>query len=361
MAGVWRTPAAGQTLPGPGPPVSAFQPGRNGLKIIPPMTRVLLTTTSFQDTPGPHHELLAGSGFEIVRERGPLPESRMLELAGSFDAYLCGDDVISRAVIDRSLPRLKLISKYGIGVDKIDVRYATEKKIPVLFTPGVNHTTVAEHTFLLLLALEKNFLYGTDSTRKGEWRRKTGRELLGKTIGIVGLGRIGKEVAIRARAFGMESVGYDIYWDEAFAREHGVRRAASLDEIFSVSDYISLHTNLTPETRDLIGAKSIAKMKKGVLILNCARGEIVNTADMAAALQSGQVGGYGTDVLDQEPPPADHPLLRLPNCVITPHIASRTQESVVRQATAAVRNLLLAAKGDKPLAQVNPEVPVRPL
>ena len=321
------------------------------------MTRVLLTTTSFQDTPGAHHKLLESAGFEIVRERGPLPESRMLELAGSFDAFLCGDDAITQAVIDKSLPRLKIISKYGIGVDKIDVKYATAKKIPVLFTPGVNHTTVAEHTFLLLLALEQNFLYGVDASRKGEWKRKTGHEVLGKTIGIIGLGRIGKEVVIRARAFGMETIAFDVYWDEAFAKQHGVRRAANLDEIFAVSDYISLHTNLTPETRDLVGAKNIAKMKKGVLILNCARGEIVNTADMVEALKSGQVGGYGTDVLDEEPPKPDHPLLKLPTCIVTPHIASRTFESVERQALASVQNLLKAAKGEKPIAQVNPEVP----
>jgi D-3-phosphoglycerate dehydrogenase len=321
------------------------------------MTRVLLTTTSFQDTPGAHHKLLESAGFEIVRERGPLSEARMLELAGSFDAFLCGDDAITQAVIDKSLPRLKIISKYGIGVDKIDVKYATAKKIPVLFTPGVNHTTVAEHTFLLLLALEQNFLYGVDASRKGEWKRKTGHEVLGKTIGIIGLGRIGKEVVIRARAFGMETIAFDVYWDEAFAKQHGVRRAANLDEIFAVSDYISLHTNLTPETRDLVGAKNIAKMKKGVLILNCARGEIVNTADMVEALKSGQVGGYGTDVLDEEPPKPDHPLLRLPTCIVTPHIASRTYESVERQALASVQNLLKAAKGEKPIAQVNPEVP----
>jgi D-3-phosphoglycerate dehydrogenase len=321
------------------------------------MTRVLLTTTSFQDTPGAHHQLLESAGFEIVRERGPLSEARMLELAGSFDAFLCGDDAITKAVIDKSLPRLKIISKYGIGVDKIDVKYATEKKIPVLFTPGVNHTTVAEHTFLLLLALEQNFLYGVDASRKGEWKRKTGHEVLGKTIGIIGLGRIGKEVVIRAKAFGMETIAFDVYWDEAFAKQYGVRRAANLDEIFAVSDYISLHTNLTPETRDLVGAKNIAKMKKGVLILNCARGEIVNTADMVEALKSGQVGGYGTDVLDEEPPKPDHPLLRLPTCIVTPHIASRTYESVERQALASVQNLLKAAKGEKPIAQVNPEVP----
>ncbi|MBL9212259.1 MAG: 3-phosphoglycerate dehydrogenase, partial [Opitutaceae bacterium] len=132
-----------------------------------------------------------------------------------------------------------------------------------------------------------------------------------------------------------------------------------LDEIYAASDYISLHTNLTPETRDMISAKSFPKMKKGVLILNCARGEIVHTADMVAALKSGQVGGYGTDVLDEEPPKADHPLLKLPNAIVTPHIGSRTAESVQRQAVAAVTNLIRAMRGEKPLAQVNPEVPVR--
>lgn len=323
------------------------------------MKRILLTTTSFQDTPGEHHQLLAGTGWEIVRARGPLNEADTLALVGDIDAYICGDDMITRAVLEKAGPRLKVISKYGIGVDKIDVKSCTEFGIPLLFTPGVNHTTVAEHTFLLLLALEKNLLFHTDSTRSGGWKRKTGHELLDKTIGIVGLGRIGKEVAIRARAFGMNPVGYDVYWDEKFAAQYGVKRAASLDEIFAASDYLSLHTNLTPETRDMLSAKNIAKMKKGVLILNCARGEIVHTADIVEALKSGQVGGYGTDVLDEEPPRADHPLLKLPNVVCTPHVGSRTYESVVRQATAAVKNLILAVNGDKPLAQVNPEVPVK--
>ncbi len=300
--------------------------------------------------------MLAKTGFEIVRERGPLPESRMLELAGEFDAFICGDDAITSDVIKKSLPRLKVISKYGIGLDKIDVAAATASKIPVLFTPGVNHTTVAEHTFLLLLALEKNLLAQTDSTRNGGWKRITGHELLDKTIGIVGLGRIGKEVAIRARAFGMKVIAFDVYWDEAFAKAHDVRRAATKEEIFTSADYISLHTNLTPETRDMINARSIATMKKGVIILNCARGEIVHTADIAAALKSGQVGGYGTDVLDQEPPPADHPLLKLPNVVVTPHVGSRTHESVQRQASAAVENLTRYLSGQKPLAQANPEV-----
>ena len=156
------------------------------------MTRVLLTTTSFQDTPGVHHDLLAKAGFEIVRERGPLPESRMLELAGQFDAYLCGDDAFTRAVIQRALPRMKVISKYGIGLDKIDVKAATELRVPVLFTPGVNHTTVAEHTFALLLAAVRNVVVEANHVAQGRWTRITGTELCGKTLAIVGLGRIGK-------------------------------------------------------------------------------------------------------------------------------------------------------------------------
>jgi D-3-phosphoglycerate dehydrogenase len=318
--------------------------------------KILLTTTSFQDTPGEHHDLLAQTGWEIIRARGPLNEADTLALVGDVDGYICGDDAITRRVLEKARPKLKVLSKYGIGVDKIDVKSCTEFDIPLLFTPGVNHTTVAEHTFLLLLSLEKNLLYHTDSTRSGGWKRKTGHELFEKTMGIIGLGRVGKEVAIRARAFGMNVISMSRNWDEKFAVQYGLKKAASLDEIFAASDYISLHTNLTPETRGMICAKTIAKMKKDVLILNCARGEIVNTNDMVAALKSGQVGGYGTDVLDQEPPPADHPLLKLPNVVVTPHVASRTYESVVRQATTAVKNLILAMNGEKPIAQVNPEV-----
>ena len=320
--------------------------------------RILLTTTSFQDTPGPHHDALAATGWEVVSARGPLSEADTLAAVGEVDGYICGDDAITRRVLEKARPRLKVLSKYGIGVDKIDIAACTEFGIPLLFTPGVNHTTVAEHAFLLLLALEKNLLFHCDSTRTGGWKRRTGHELLGKTIGIVGLGRIGKEVAIRARAFGMDPLGYDVYWDEAFAAAHGVRRAATLEELFAASDYISLHTNLTPETRDLVRADSIARMKPGAIVINCARGEIVNTADMAAALASGRLGGYGTDVLDVEPPPADHPLLKLPTCVVTPHVGSRTYESVQRQAMAAVTNLIRAMHGEPPLAQVNTEVPV---
>ncbi|MDB0030888.1 phosphoglycerate dehydrogenase [Opitutales bacterium] len=319
--------------------------------------KVLLTTTSFQDTPGPHHDKLSEAGFELLCERGPLTEARMLELVGDVDAFICGDDEITKAVVDRALPRLKVISKYGIGLDKIDVGYVTEKKIPLTFCPGVNHTTVAEHTFALLLALSRQLITEANYCAAGEWVRLTGNEIMGKTISIIGMGRIGKEVAIRAKAFGMKAVGFDLYWDEKFAREYNVKRCENIEEALNAGEVVSLHVNLTDETRDLINAESILKMKDGVIILNCARGEIVNSSDLADALNGEKVGGYGADVLDIEPPPSDHPILRAKNTVITPHIGSRTYESVQRQAGMAAENLILALKGEKPLAQAN-DVPI---
>lgn len=319
--------------------------------------KILLTTTSYQDCPGDHHALLESTGAEIVRERGPLSEARMLELAGDFDAFLCGDDEITQAVIDKSLPTLKIISKYGIGVDKIDVAYATKCNIPVSFCPGVNHTTVSEHVFMLMLALHKNLMEQANITAAGGWKRMTGHEVMGKTIGIIGLGRIGREVAIRANAFGMKCIGYDIYWPEEFAEEQNIERAHGVTQVLQSSDVVSLHTNLTEQTRDMICEASIKNMKDGAVLINCGRGELTHTADVAAALESGKLGGYGTDVLDQEPPPADHPLLGAKNCIVTPHVGSRTFESVQRQAGMATQNLVNLLKGEKALAQVNDVAP----
>lgn len=315
--------------------------------------RILLTTTSYQDTPGPHHEQLAASGYEIVRERGPLPEAAMLEAVGEVDAFLCGDDAITAGVIDKALPRLKVISKYGIGLDKIDVAHATRMRVPVTFTPGVNHTTVAEHTFALLLAIMRRLVDEVNFTRGGDWKRLTGHEIAGKRLGIIGLGRIGREVAIRAKAFGMEVCGFDLYWPDEFAETHGIERKASMAGVLEAADVVSLHTNLSPETHGMINREAIERMRPGAVVLNCARGELVEVDAMTRALESGKLGGYGTDVLDVEPPPPDHPLLRAPNCIVTPHIGSRTHESVQRQAGMATENLLRVLAGKEALAQAN--------
>lgn len=320
-------------------------------------TRILLSTTSYQDTPGPHHELLESQGFDIVRERGPLPESEMLDLSGEFDAFLCGDDAITRAVIDKSLPRLKVISKYGIGLDKINVAYATEQELAVLNTPGVNHTTVAEHTFGLLLSLSKKIQENAVDVVAGKWqagwKKPVGHEILGKTMGIIGLGRIGKEVATRARAFGMKVIAFDPYFDEAFAEQHDVTRCASMDEVLINSNVVSLHCFLDENTRGMINAQKIAEMQDDVIVLNCARGELVETDDIAEALNSGKAAGYGADVLDEEPPAADHKLFSAPNCIITSHIASRTYESVERQALRSTHNLINFLNGESDFIQAN--------
>ena len=319
------------------------------------MKRILLTTTSFQDTPGEHHQMLEKEGFEIVRERGPLPESRMLELVakGDFDGWLIGDDAITRAVIQKSLPRLKVISKYGIGLDKVDVKSATEFKLPVTFCPGVNHTTVAEHVFGLMLAIYRDIVPQCNYVKSGNWKRLTGHELFGKTIGVIGLGRIGKEVSSRARAFGMNVIGFDIYWDDKFAQQYNVQRAGLIEDVLKASDIVTLHTNLTDETRHLMNSKRLAMMKKGSVLINTARGELVETNDVAAALKSGQLLGYGADVLESEPPPKDHPLFACPNAVLTPHIGSRTYESVARQAKMAAQNLINVLNGQPAIAQAN--------
>jgi len=317
--------------------------------------RILLTTTSFQDTPGEHHDLLARESFEIVRDRGPLPETRMLELVakGDFDGWLIGDDAITRAVIQKSLPRLRCISKYGIGLDKVDVKSATDLKVPVTFCPGVNHTTVAEHVFGLVLAIYRDIVPQCNFVKSGQWKRMTGHELFGKTIGVIGVGRIGKEVSIRARAFGMNVIGFDIYWDDKFAQANSVKRVSNIEEVLRNSDIVTLHTNLTDETRHMINAKRLALMKKGSVLINTARGELVETAAVGASLKSGQLLGYGADVLEVEPPPKDHPLFSCANAILTPHIGSRTYESVARQAKMAAENLILVLHGKPALAQAN--------
>ena len=173
-----------------------------------------------------------------------------------------------------------------------------------------------------MLALFRKLIKEANHVANGEWVRITGNEIMGKTLSVIGLGRIGKEVAIRANAFGMKVIGFDLYWDDDFARSHKVERAQSIDEALNAGDIVSLHVNLSDETRALINKDRISKMKDGVVILNCARGEIIHTQDVINALHSGEIGGYGTDVLDIEPPPSDHPMLRAPNTVITPHIGS---------------------------------------
>ena len=318
--------------------------------------KILLTTTSFQDTPGSHHDLLARSGFEVIRARGPLSEAQMLDLIGEhggFDAFLNGDDRITAKVIDAAGEKLKVIAKYGIGLDSIDVTHATVKKIPVLFTPGVNHTTVAEHTFGLMIALAKDFWIHASAVKSGQWTRRTGHELMGKTLGILGLGRIGQEVVKRANAFGMHCVAYGRSWPDDFASQYGVERMASAEALLAVADVVSLHLSLSDANRGLINSRTLALMKRGAYLINTARGGLVVEEDVAQACRSGQLAGYGTDVVDAEPMAPGHPFQLIDTILVTPHIGSRTFESVERQALRAVTNLVEFLCGGQDFIQAN--------
>jgi D-3-phosphoglycerate dehydrogenase len=318
--------------------------------------RILLTTTSFQDTPGRHHDVLAESGFDVVRARGPLSEQQILDLVtkdGGFDGLLNGDDRITARVIDAALPRLRVIAKYGIGLDSIDVNYATAKRIPVLFTPGVNETTVAEHAIGLMIAVAKNFWFHVRAVKAGQWKRETGSELSGKTLGVIGVGRIGKEVVKRAGAFGMTCVGHGNYWDDDFARGHNLERLPTREDVLKRADVISLHTNLTPETRGFVNRQTIALMKDGAILINTGRGGLVVEQDVADACRSGKLRGYGTDVLETEPMKTPHVFQDVDNIIVTPHVGSRTNESVERQGLRAARNVVNFLTGDPDYVQAN--------
>jgi D-3-phosphoglycerate dehydrogenase len=318
--------------------------------------RIALTTTSFQDTPGRHHDLLKASGLEIVSARGPLSEDQMLDLVtrdGGLDGLLNGDDAITGRVIDAALPRLKVISKYGIGLDSIDVAHATARRVPVLFTPGVNHTTVAEHALGLMIALSRDYWPHLRDTKYGQWTRRTGTELAGKTLAVLGVGRVGKAVIERARAFDMTCVGYDQHWDEAFAKDAGVTRAGSIEEAVAAADVITLHLNLSDETRGIIGRGLISRMSHRPMIINTARGGLVHEDDVAEACRSGKLRGYAADVLEHEPLRPPHPFQQIDNIIVTPHIGSRTFESVERQALRAVKNLVNYLQGDPDFIQAN--------
>lgn len=318
--------------------------------------QVLLTTTSFQDTPGKHHDVLASSGSAIVTARGPLMEKQLLDLIRShdgFDGLLCGDDHITARVIDAALPRLKVIAKYGIGLDSIDVDHATSKRLPVLFTPGVNETTVAEHTFGLMIALGKHFWPHLRATKSGQWKRQTGTELFGKTLGVLGLGRVGKEVVKRAGAFGMICIGHANHWEDSFASQYNLHRCETREQVLREADVVTLHMNLTPQTRGFINMNTIAMMKRGALLINTARGGLVVEPDVAEACRSGQLGGYATDVLQVEPIVAPHLFQEIDNIIVTPHIGSRTKESVQRQGMRAALNLVNFLTGSSDYIQAN--------
>ncbi len=254
-------------------------------------------------------------------------QGRLEQELETADALIVRSAVQADARLLEHAKKLRVIGRAGVGVDNIDLEAATRKGIAVMNTPGANAVAVAEQTLGMMLAMARHLCRADALMHAGKWEKKSlqGTELRGKTLGIVGLGRIGMEVARRARAFGMELVAHDPFVSVAVAKDQGIR-LAGLDEIYAVADYITLHVGLTPQTMGMINAGSIAKMKKGVRLVNCARGELVQEGDLAAALKSGQVAAAAIDVFAEEPP-KNSPLIALENVVLTPHVGGSTQEA----------------------------------
>jgi D-3-phosphoglycerate dehydrogenase len=273
----------------------------------------------------------------------PDKESLARELADADGIVVRSATFVNDAVMANA-PKLRVIGRAGVGVDNVDLEAATKRGIVVMNTPGGNAVAVAEHTFALMLAMARFIHRAHTTTAAGKWEKKSlqGTELRGKTLGIVGLGRVGVEVLRRAQAFGMKIVAHDPYVAPALAQQLNVSMVP-LDELYAQADYITLHVGLTPQTQGMINAESIRKMKKGVRLVNCARGELLDDAAVIEALQSGQIAGAGLDVYSHEPL-KDSPLMTQQNVLLTPHIAGSTneaQEAVGVQIALQVREYLM--------------------
>lgn len=303
---------------------------------------ILITSTSFMDTPGIHQTTIAQYDLQLNYLRGPLDEATMLHHIEAYDALICGDDALTEQVLSKGKnAKLKFVSKYGVGLDKIDLSAAKKLGIPVTNCPGVNQVSVAEHFFAALLCYLRNIhLQFNEVQGKGLWTRMTGNEMYGKKLLIMGLGRIGSEIATRAKAFGLQVYGYDQHPPASLIEEGVIEMIDNLSTHFSQMDFVSLNLPLLPDTKHILSAGLIQQAKKELVVVNTARGELVDQDAMIQALQNKTIGGYVTDVLDIEPMPSDHPLRHLPNVLITPHIGSRTFDSVQRQGMMAVQNLV---------------------
>ena len=279
-------------------------------------------------------EKVAANAIQLLKDEPDWNVITPDQLNGNLAAALPdADALIVRSAVDvnadvlRNAGKLRVIGRAGVGVDNIDLDAATKAGIAVMNTPGANAVAVAEHTLALMLALARSISRADSTTRAGKWEKKSlqGTELRGKTLGIIGLGRIGMEVAKRAKAFDMKLIAHDPFVAASVARDLEIQ-LAELDQVYAAADYISLHVGLTPQTTGMINEQSIKKMKKGVRIVNCARGELLDEGALAAALQSKQVAGLALDVFTEEPP-KNSPLLALDNVIATPHIAGSTNEA----------------------------------
>lgn len=306
-------------------------------------------------------------GIEILREAGftvdvkdKLTAEELLATISGYDALIVRSaSKVTKEVLDAG-KKLKIIGRAGVGVDNIDIDAATACGVIVINSPGGNTIAATEHTMGMMLAMARHIPIANETTQKGEWNRKkyVGVELRGKTLGVVGLGRIGAGVAKRAQAFDMDIIGYDPYVTEERAAVMGIK-LVTLEQIVERSDFITVHMPLTAETRNMFNKDNLAKMKKGVRLVNCARGGIINEQDLADAVKAGIVAGAAIDVYTTEPIPPDHPLIGLPGVVLTPHLGASTIEAQIGVSVDVAEGICAALKGEPVMTAVN-MAPVSP-
>src|SRR5215469_11988347 len=276
-------------------------------------------------------EVLRGNPALAVDVKTGLSVQELADIIGSYDALVVRSATkVTREVIEQA-HSLKVIGRAGVGVDNVDLEAATRRGIVVMNSPSGNSVTTAEHAISMMMALARHIPAADASTKRGGWEREKflGIEVCGKILGVVGLGNIGRIVADRAAGLKMKVIGYDPMLAAAAAARLGIEQV-SLTEIYERSDFITVHTPLTEETRGMIGDAAITRMKPGVRIINCARGGIVDETALLKALKTGKVAGAALDVFVEEPPPPDHPLLKLPNVITTPHLGAATGEAQVQ-------------------------------
>ena len=309
---------------------------------------------------------IADEGIEILKKQKDtevdvklkLKPEEIIAIIGEYDALVVRSETKATAPILEAAKKLKVIGRAGVGVDNVDVPFASKKGIIVMNTPDGNTISTAEHTIAMMMSLSRNIPAADASMKQKKWDRKkfTGVELYGKTLGIIGLGRVGREVALRAKSFHMDIMAFDPYLTEDAAMKLGFKKATG-DEVVTTADYITVHTPLTKETRGIIGEKEIAKMKEGVRLINCARGGIIDEKALVSALKNGKIAGAAIDVYEKEPP-EDYIYSDLANTVLTPHLGASTEEAQVSVAIAIANQLLEALRGGTVRNAVNaPAVP----
>ena len=303
------------------------------------------------------------SGIRLLREAGELrmasgsdPATLQREVVGAGALVIRTGGVIDAALLEKGT-ELKVIGRHGVGYDQIDIEAATERGIQVVYTPGANTQSVAEHVFAFLIGLSKHFPRMMAELARGNYLARTsltGCEIAGKTLGIIGFGRIGRRVGeIAHLGFGMKVLYHDIVPAPEEAELRAAARRTSFRELLESSDYVTLHVPLDASTRGMIDPAALDRMRRSAILINTSRGPVVDEAAVARALDSGLLRGFGADVFAEEPPPPDHPLIGRPDVMLTPHSAAQTEEGLRNMATMVAQDVVSVLQGDPPQYPVN--------